>query len=347
MISFSQCRRIAAAAAVLAVGAAAAPLPQQLDGRLDRGLTLLYQGQYEASCDTFRSFIREYPQHPAGYFFMAGAYQLRSLADESDAWDPAYVAYLDSALERSSAAVRADPRDAWAYFFRGGTYAYMAARDARRGSMLAALNKGLSGMADLNRAVGLDPALYDAYLGLGSYHYFRTKAASIFRWLPFIGDKRDQGITELALAAERGRYSRVMAQNGMVWVCIDYGKYDRALDAALALEQEYPGNHAFHWGAPEVYCRTGQWAKAAAGYRRLLQLVEDARPMNNYNRVSVKARLAKCLYESGSFADAYRTAKEAIDLPLDDAAAKRLQKERIKAQQVMKQAQQRLRGARP
>ncbi|HTY08392.1 MAG TPA: tetratricopeptide repeat protein [Candidatus Edwardsbacteria bacterium] len=339
--------RLAAAVWVLAAAAAAAPLAQQFDGRLDRGLALLYQGQYEACCDTFRAFIREHPQHPAGYFLMAGAYQLRSLADESDAWDPGYAAYLDSALARSTAAVKADPRDAWAYFFRGGTYAYMAARDARHGSMLAALNKGLTGMDDLDRAVKLDPALYDAYLGLGSYHYFRTKAASIFRWLPFIGDKRDQGVAELALAAERGRYARVMAQNGMVWVCIDYGKYDRALAAALALEQEFPANHAFHWGAPEVYFRTGQWAKAAAGYRRLLQLVEDARPMNNYNRVAIKARLANCLYEGGSYADAYRTAREAIELPLDDASAARLRKERIKAQQVMQQAQRRLPGARP
>jgi hypothetical protein len=64
--------------------------------------------------------------------------------------------------------------------------------------------------------------------------------------------------------------------------------------------------------------------------------------MNNHNRVAIKARLAKCLYESGLFAEAYQTAKAAIDLPLDDRSAKRLQKDRIKAQQVMKQAQRRL-----
>jgi tetratricopeptide (TPR) repeat protein len=330
------------AVVLLAALAGATPLSQQLDRRLDCGLELLYQGQYQAARDSFESFSRDHPQHPAGFFFTAGAYQLQSLAYESDAWDGQYTAYLDTALARSAAAIKAEPRDAWAYFFRGGTYAYMASRDARRGSMLAALNKGLTGIADLDRAVELDPALYDAYLGLGSYHYFRTKAASIFKWLPFIGDKRDQGIAELSQAADRGRYARVMARNGLVWILIDYGKYDRALAAALALEREFPGNHAFHWGVPEVYYRTRQWAKAAEGYQRLLQQIEESRPRNNYNRVSIKSRLAKCLYECGRYAEAYQTARQAIELPLDDHAAKRLQQERIKAQQVMKQAQRRL-----
>ena len=336
-----------AATVLLAALAGASPLSQSFDRRLDNGLALLYQGQYPAARDSFGAFSADHPRHPAGFFFTAGAYQLQSLAYESDAWDRQYTAYLDTALALSAAAVKADPRDAWAYFFRGGTYAYMASRDARRGNMLAALNKGLTGIADLDRAVELDPALYDAYLGLGSYHYFRTKAASIFKWLPFIGDKRDQGIAELSQAADRGRYTRVMALNGLVWICIDYGRYDRALAAAQALEREFPGNHAFYWGVPEVYFRTRQWAKAADGYRRLLQRIEDSQPMNNYNRVSIKSRLAKCLYESGRYAEAYQMARQAIELPLDDQAAKRLQQERIKAQQVMNQAQQRLPGKRP
>jgi tetratricopeptide (TPR) repeat protein len=337
----STCFQLTAAVALAAL-AGAAPLAQQFDQRLDNGLALLYQGHYQAARDSFGSFSHDHPQHPAGFFFTAGAYQLQSLAYESDAWDRQYTAYLDSALARSAAAIKADPRDAWAYFFRGGTYAYMASRDARRGSMLAALNKGLTGIADLDRAVELDPSLYDAYLGLGSYHYFRTKAASIFKWLPFIGDKRDQGIAELSQAADRGRYTRVMALNGLVWICIDYGKYDRALAAALALEREFPGNHAFHWGVPEVHYRTRQWAKAAEGYRRLLQQIEESQPINNYNRVSIKSHLAKSLYECGRYAEAFHMARQAIELPLDDRSAKRLQQERIRAQRVMRQAQQRL-----
>ncbi|MDI6739273.1 MAG: hypothetical protein QME74_02800 [Candidatus Edwardsbacteria bacterium] len=333
-----------AAALLVAAPLAAAALANDLDARIDRGLALLYQAQYETALDTFRSFCAGHPRHPAGYFFSAGAYQLRALAYESDDWEKQYAACLDSALALSDMAIRLDRKDPWAYFFRGGTYAYLASRDARNGSLLAALGKGLSGMSDLKKAVALDPTLYDAYLGLGSYHYFRTKAASIFKWLPFIGDRRGQGVEELRLAIARGRYGTVMAQNALLWVLIDYGKYGQALEAAQQLEKAHPGNHAFHWGAPEIFYRTGQWAKAAEAYARLLQLIEDAKPMNNYNRAFVKARLAKCLYEDRRYPEAHTAAREAIALPLNESGARRLRKERAGAMQVMKLSEKNLKG---
>lgn len=333
-----------AAALLAAATLAEASLMNDLDGRIDAGLALVYQGQYDAALDTFREFSVSHPANPAGQFFAATAYQLRGLAYESDAWDRPCEAALDSALALSGRAIARDPSDAWAYFFRGGAYAYQASRDARSGRMLAALNKGLSGMSDLKKAVELDPGLHDAYIGLGSYHYFRTKAASIFKWLPFIGDRRDQGVTELRMAVANGRYTSVMARNGLVWVLIDYGKYDQALEEAQLLERENPANHAFHWGAAEIHYRRGRWALAAAAYERLLRLNDDARPMNNYNRVYIKARLAKCRFEQGRYREAETLAREAISLPLTETAARRLQRERTRAQQVIRSSQKKERS---
>ncbi len=325
------------AAALLAARAlGAAPLADEFDARIAAGLALLYQGQYDAALDSFRSFDADHPANPAGRFFSAGALQLRGLAYESDSWDRAFLADLDSALALSERVIARDPADPWAFFFRGGAYAYLASREARRGRMLAALNKGLSGVSDLKRAVQLDPGLYDAYLGLGSYHYFRTKAASIFKWLPFIGDRRDQGIAELRLAAERGRYTGVMARHALTWVLVDYGKLDLALDEARGLEREFPANHAFHWAGADIHYRRGQWAAAAESYRRLAGLNQESRPMNNHNRVFIAARLARCLHRMGSFAEAAAAAREAISLPLTEDAAKRLRQERVMAEQVLR-----------
>lgn len=341
MIDTARHAAAALAAVALAAVAAASPLAEQFDARIDDGLSLLYQGQYDAALDTFRSIEEAHPANPAGPFLRAGALQLRGLAYESDAWDGACRAALDSALALSDRAIRRDPSDAWAHFFRGGAYAYGAAREARAGRLLAALNQGLAGMSALKRAVELDPGLSDAYLGLGSYHYFRTKAASIFKWLPFIGDRREQGVAELRQAAERGRFGRVMALNALVWVLIDYGRLDQALEAAQRLEREHPQNHAFHWGAAEVHYRRGQWAAAADGYEGIGRLNEEARPMNNYNRVYLKARLAKCRLEQGRRSEAAELAREAIALPLTEEQARRLRPERVLAERVLRKAEAR------
>lgn len=331
----------ALAAAALAAAAAASPLAEQFDGRIEDGLALLYAGQYDAALDTFRSFETEHPANPAGPFLRAGALQLRGLAYESDAWDGACRQALDSTLALADRAIRRDPGDAWAHFFRGGAHAYGAAREARAGRMLAALNRGLAGMSALGRAVELDPGLDDAYLGLGSYHYFRTKAASVFKWLPFIGDRRAQGVAELRRAAERGRFGRVMALNALVWVLVDYGRLDQALEAARLLEREHPQNHAFHWGSAEVHYRRGQWAAAAEDYGRVWRLNEEARPMNNYNRTFIKARLAKCRLEQGRRAEAAELAREAVALPLTEEHARRLRPERVLAERVLRKAEAR------
>jgi tetratricopeptide (TPR) repeat protein len=312
------------------------------DARIDRGLEILYQGQYQEALDTFDAFISQHPKNPAGYFFKAGAYQLRSMAYETEAWDGIQESLLDSSLELSDQAVKENKKDPWAFFIRGGTYAYRAAIKARAKDYFPALSNGLSAVSDLNKAAALDRQLYDAYLGIGSYHYFRTKATSILKWLPFIGDNRDKGIAEIKMALEKGRYSKVLAQNGLAWIYVDYGKYPLALEQAQQLEKSFPQNHIFFWIAPEVHWRTKQWDKGAAGYACLLRLLDQSQPMNNFNRVFVGSRLAKCYYQSGKYQEALESAQKALALPLDERSAQRLKYDRGRAYEVLKQAEKKL-----
>ncbi|MBI4726469.1 tetratricopeptide repeat protein [candidate division TA06 bacterium] len=319
-----------------------AAVGDDFDARIDRGLEILYQGQYQEAIDTFDVFISQHPKNPAGYFFKAGAYQLRSMSYETQVWDDTQALLLDSSLELSHKAVNRDRRDPWAFFIRGGTYAYRAAIKARAKDYFSALSNGLSAVSDLNKAAALDPQLYDAYLGIGSFHYFRTKAASILKWLPFIGDNREKGIAEIKTAMEKGRYSKVLAQNGLAWIYLDYEKYPLALEQAQQLEKSFPQNHIFFWIAPEVYRRTKQWDKGSAGYARLLKLLDQSQPMNNFNRVFVGSRLAKCYYQEKKYREALEASQKALGLALDERSAQRLKYERGRAFEVLKQAQKKL-----
>ena len=322
-----------------------AAVGDDFDPRIDQGLEILYQGQYQEAIDTFDAFINRHPQNPAGYFFKAGAYQLRSMAYETNAWDAIQGALLDSSLELANKAVATDRRDPWAFFIRGGTYAYRAAIKVRSKDYFSALSNGLSAVSDLNKAAALDPQLYDAYMGIGSFHYFRTKATSVLKWLPFIGDNRERGIAEIKLAVEKGRYSKVMAQNGLAWIYVDYEKYPLALEQARQLETSYPQNHVFFWIAPEVYWRTKQWDKGSAGYARLLKLLDQSQPMNNFNRVVVGSRLAKCYYQEKKYQEALEASQKALGLALDERSAQRLKYERGRAYEVLKQAEKKVKSS--
>jgi tetratricopeptide (TPR) repeat protein len=312
------------------------------DPSLERGLEVLYRGDYEAAEAVFDSFISIHPDNPAGWFFKAGLYQVRMTDQECDSWAGQYNRHLDSAMALSNLAVGRNPKDAWARFIRGGTYGYLAARDGRAKKYLSALNHGLAAVSEMKKAAELDPGLYDAYLGIGSYHYFRTRAVSVLKWLPFIGDNRDKGIGQIELSIAKGRYTNVMGRNGLVWILIDYGKYQRALSLAEGLERDFPANPFFFWARPEIFWRTKQWAKAAEGYRRLLRLIESRPIFSNYNRVMVRYRLAKCLYESGEYREAAALAQEALNIPSDQAMVSRLVMERRHCREIIQKSREKL-----
>lgn len=321
-----------------------APISEDFSPILERGLEVLYQGDYEAAEAAFDSFISAHPENPAGWFFKAGLYQVKMTDHECDSWAGQYGRSLDSAMVFSNRAVSADARDAWARFIRGGTNGYLAARDARAKKYVSALNKGLSAASDFKKAAELDPGLYDAYLGIGSYHYFRTRAVSILKWLPFIGDNRAKGVREIELSIAKGRFTNVMGRNGLAWILIDYGKNEQALAIAEGLEKQFPANAFFFWARPEVHWRNKQWARAAEGYRHLLRVIE-ARPVyNNYNRVMVRYRLAKSLYESGAYREAAAVAQEALNIPSDKSMVTRLVMERRECREIIARSREKLKG---
>jgi tetratricopeptide (TPR) repeat protein len=321
-----------------------ASVSKDFDQRVEQGLEILYQGDYDSALVIFDSFIRDYPRNPAGYFFKAGLYQTRMSAYESDFWYKYYRQAADSAIIFCDQVLANEPKDAWAYFIKGGSYSYMAAWDARQGKYLAAFKNGIRAVSDFKKAREIDSTLYDAYIGIGSYHYFRTKATSFLKWLPFIGDDRDKGIAEINIAIEKGRYSKVMAQNALLWIYTDYGRDKKALELGTLLERQYPDNPFFHWAVPEILWRQKRWREAEKAYSKLFILLEKQNALNNYNKVIVSYKLSKCLLENGKYQDAFDNARRAINYPLDKDSAGRLETERRKAQEVMRLAGKKLKG---
>lgn len=330
-------------AAVLLSGASLrAEISKDFDSRIDLGLDILYQGDYDSALVIFDSFIRDHPENPAGYFFKAGLYQTRMSAHESDFWYGNFKEAVDSGIAQCNRRVALEPGDAWVYFIRGGCYSHIAAGEARQDKYLAAFRHGMKAAADFKKARNIDSTLYDAYIGIGSYHYFRTKATSFLKWLPFIGDNRDKGISEIKIAIEKGRYSRVMGQNALLWIYTDYGKEKKALELGHWLGKEFPSNPFFHWAVPEILWRQKRWQEAEKSYSQLLELIEINRPLNNYNRVIITYRLSKCLLETGKNEEAYLMAQRSVSYPLDKKSARRLVAERSQAQEVMARAGKKL-----
>ena len=165
---------------------------------------------------------------------------------------------LDEQLERDSAAAVAaseqwttrEPARGEAWFYLAGSSAPLVQARVFRGQRLSAARDGKKIKTSLERALALDPALTDAYFGIGLYHYYAgvaPAALKMLRWLLLLpGGDREQGLREMQQARDGGVLLRGEADYQLHWIYLWYEHQpERALELLRSLDARYPSNPVF------------------------------------------------------------------------------------------------------
>ncbi|SYZ72171.1 conserved hypothetical protein [Candidatus Zixiibacteriota bacterium] len=223
---------------LLVPGRVTAETPVRSDKTLKIAHNIWYYNFADAIDET-NTLIQEEPFNPVGYFILGTIYQSISESYRTDRFKDSIALYLDSAITLADGRKTVDPDNGDWYFITGASYGYRALLRAFHGNWFGAFRDGLSCTSDLNRSLKLDSTLYDAYLGLGAYHYYRTIKAKDFLWLPFISDQRDQGIAEIKIAAEHGFLASYNAEESLIRIYFTEERYAEAIALADSLT---PGN---------------------------------------------------------------------------------------------------------
>ncbi|NOX88391.1 MAG: tetratricopeptide repeat protein [Calditrichaeota bacterium] len=179
------------------------------------------------------------------------------------------------------------------YFYRGSAYGYLAYFQGQTGQWIKALDNGLKAVNDLNVAVELDSTLYEAYLGLGTYKYWRSTKLRLVLWLPFISDLREEGITDIKRALRSPSKSRYMAMHQLIYILIDYGRFDEAISYAQKAVELFPNSQFMWWAYAHAYFKSHQYKKAIPVYERLLQLIETNPESNPSHWLACEVRIAE------------------------------------------------------
>lgn len=313
-------------------------LPQTWE-RVEKGIYLTNNGQYGEALELFDQIIDRRPQHPAGYFFKAAALQAKMMDLEDYRWESDFYAFLDTTEELCRHIQRADREDPWTEFFLGGTFGFRAAYQAKRGHWWSGFKNGRRAKASLEKALRLDPQLWDAYLGLGTYHYWRSRMTGFLKWLPFFSDQRERGIRELWLTAQRGHFSSASAKEGLVWIYIEEGEYGRALSLSQELCKLYPSGRSFLWGMARALWGKGDWKGAEDVYRRILNSVEAEKLDNHYNAIECRYWIARCLFNRREYPSCIRECRTIFQYDPDPSVRRRLKGKLEVTAQLLSQAQ--------
>ncbi|MBM3222368.1 MAG: tetratricopeptide repeat protein [Candidatus Tectomicrobia bacterium] len=253
---------------------------------VQRTLGLIYNMAFDEALQAAQHITDTVPTHPAGPFLRASTYwQRRLVVYESQQRASLLTQFLAATEQARARAAQLPPAQATeADFYLGAVYGMQARMYFVEQYYLRALLTARQGSVHLQACVARDPAWYDAYAGLGTYHYVLSRVPDF--WRPLVqrliglpGD-REQGLQALEQARTAGQLSAPEATSllAKIYALPEEQQYDRAAHLLEHLVQRYPQNTDYRYRLALVCIQLRRWERARALLQALLTDVEQARP---------------------------------------------------------------------
>lgn len=296
--------RVGAAAAGLCLlllaplGAGVTPAGRELRGvqGLARAYDFILDARFDQVDPELRRACGPAPPEACDVLAATALWWRIQLDPHSHALDDEFTAAVERAIRATEAWTGRAPKEPEAWFYLGGAYAARVQWRVLRDDKLAAARDGKRIRQALEQALELDPALDDAYFGLGMYKYYADvapAAAKILRFLLLLpGGDKEQGLAEMQRARSRGRLLQGEADYQLHIVYLWYErKTDHALQLLRSLQDAYPGNPLFRAQIADIQERYQHDVTASlATWRELLAAGREQRA-NAAAIAEVQARL--------------------------------------------------------
>ncbi len=252
------------------------------------------------------------PRDPAGRVSRAASMLARMTWAEDDLFGVRFERLLDTIQRLCTTELDSADRGrkAWLYLFLGHTQAYRSLYESKFGSSFTAVRFGLRTRTYYGAGLEQDSSLTDLYFGLGSYHYWKSVKAGVFRWLGLFHNDIKLGITELYRAADSSLFSRDVSRSALAWVWLDREQYDSVITLTESLRQSYPLGTSFLWPLARSRWDKKEYAAAYDVYSQLRGLLIK-QPGNYFNLVECDYYLSACREKAG---DKVAAAVEAVRL---------------------------------
>lgn len=257
---------------------------------------LLLNDRFSAADSLYEIIIGRYPDDPDGYFFRAAALMNEMTDREENLHEDRYLRLLDTVEYLAERKIPgSSPRTrAWMYLFSGHARAYRSIWQSRFGSFLSALKTAFDARDQYEKGLEADSTLADLYLGLGSYHYWKSAKAGVLRWVGIFKNQKEQGLEELRYAAGHSLLSKEPARAALVWVRLDMKQYDSAIAVASTGVEKYPEGKSLLWPLAQAYYLKKDFTEALRVYRQLRDKISPD-PGNYYNLIECDYYIYQCL----------------------------------------------------
>jgi len=232
---------------------------------------LIWTNQFDDALDSSSSLLSTDSTQLFGHLFLGITYYSICNQYRTDRYVDLATAQLDTTIAIALTQTQLNPKldDADLLFVLGSAYAFRAVLRGQFGGWWGAMKDGGRAAASLGKAVAMDSTLYDAYLGLGTYHYWKSAKAKHFAWLLFIKDRRKQGIQEITRASLLGTITPMVAQRSLVVIYMNENRYSDARTIADSILKVCPLDPVCLMYLAQSMLETKEWDNAEGVTNRL------------------------------------------------------------------------------
>jgi tetratricopeptide (TPR) repeat protein len=249
----------------------------KFDSLASQGIKQIYGMQFTQAENTFRRLISDYPDHPAGRFFLAMIDWWKILVDaDVESYDDLFFQKLEDVIYQCDDLLKKNPDNVDALFFKGGAIGFRGRLRAFRESWIKAADDGREALPIVERASKLDPNNLDVQLGFGIYNYYASVIPDEFPLLkPLMiffpkGDKQ-KGIEQLTNTAMNGKYAKYEARYFLMTLYFSYeNDAYRAGEFAKMLNTDFPDNPVFERWMGRIAARKGDNVTCASIFQDVL-----------------------------------------------------------------------------
>ncbi len=236
------------------------------DLRVNTGIKQIYNIKFTDAEKTFRLVIADYPDHPAGRFFLAMIDWWKILLDpDNESYDEIFFQKLEDVIYQCDQLLDKNPKNVDALFFKGGSIGFRGRLRAFRESWLKAADDGREALPIVEEAAALDPNNMDVQLGFGIYNYYADVIPNEFPLIKplmifFPGGDKEKGIQQLKNTAIKGKFAKYEARYFLMTL---YYRYENnviiADDYAKLLWDDFPDNPVFEKWRGRIAVRSGDY----------------------------------------------------------------------------------------
>lgn len=258
----------------LMASAAVASRADDVERHVMQGVDYMYAVRFDEAAKAFDKAIAADRNDPRGYFYRANVHLWSYLFDKRQAQLDLFLKMTDQAIAAAERKIAANGKDTRSKLFLGMTYGYKTIANARAENIMAAALSARTCYEKLNEVVRNDPKAYDAYLGLGLFHFLFgsvPKAGQFIAGLGGIKGDAKLGIKEIETVASKGTYFKNDAQLILALLNIYYlNDLNKGLVTLESLAKRYPKNVAMLYAIGTAHVNQSRPDRAIPYFERVI-----------------------------------------------------------------------------